>query len=184
MCLCPECGNRTKENIAMLNSKQEMTGENVLAGIIGAFLGSCIGVLIIVIFALLGYVAAAGGVAMAICTLKGYELFAKKMSKKGIFLCIVMMLFMIFAAYSIDTGLILFREFADYGADPFTCIAMVPAIFLEDLFTSRDLLPELLQLYAFSCVGIFFMVKHFISESKKKARILYLGGRTASNYMM
>lgn len=184
MSLCPECGNRTKENIAMINSKQELSGENVIAGIIGAFLGGCIGVIFIVIIGLLGYVAAAGGVIMAVCTLKGYELFAKKMSKKGIFFCILMMIFMIFVAFSVDTGLLIFAEFADYGVSPFTCIAMVPELFLEDLLDTRDLLPDLLQLYAFSGLGIFLMLRHFISESKKKARILYLGGRTTSNYTM
>ena len=46
--------------------------ENVLAGIVGAFLGSLIGVACIVIVGQMGYVASICGLVMAVCSLKGY----------------------------------------------------------------------------------------------------------------
>lgn len=43
----------------------------------GALLGSLVGVVSIIIFSQLGYVAALSGVIMAVCTLKGYEMLAE-----------------------------------------------------------------------------------------------------------
>ncbi len=48
--------------------------ENMVAGTVGALLGSLLGVACIVLLGQLGYVAAVSGIVMAICTMKGYEL--------------------------------------------------------------------------------------------------------------
>ncbi len=48
--------------------------ENVLAGLVGAFLGSLIGVACIVGIGQMGYVASISGLVMAVCAIKGYSL--------------------------------------------------------------------------------------------------------------
>ncbi len=48
--------------------------DNVIAGIVGAFLGSLIGVACIVVINKLGYVSAISGVVMAVCAIKGYAM--------------------------------------------------------------------------------------------------------------
>ena len=57
--------------------------ENVPAGIVGAFLGSLIGVACAVLIGQLGYVASVSGLVMAVCALKGYELLGGSLTKKG-----------------------------------------------------------------------------------------------------
>ena len=67
--------------------------ENVLTGLIGAFLGSLIGVACIVAIGQLGYVASISGVIMAVCAIKGYELLGGAMSRKGaVIACILIVL--------------------------------------------------------------------------------------------
>ena len=51
---------------------EEKKRENVPAGIVGAFLGSLIGVACAVLIGQLGYVASISGLVMAVCALKGY----------------------------------------------------------------------------------------------------------------
>ena len=69
--------------------------ENVLAGIVGATLGSLIGVVAIVIFDQLGLVAAISGFVMAICAIKGYELLGGSISTKGLIVSLVIMIVMV-----------------------------------------------------------------------------------------
>lgn len=57
-----------------LDWEKEETRDNVVAGAVGAFLGSLIGVACIVLVNQLGYVASICGLVMAVCCLKGYAL--------------------------------------------------------------------------------------------------------------
>ena len=66
--------------------------ENVVAGTVGALLGSLLGVACIVLLGQLGYVAAVSGIVMAICTMKGYELLGGRFSTVGLVVSIVLML--------------------------------------------------------------------------------------------
>ena len=66
--------------------------ENVISGIVGAFLGSLIGVVVIVLLDQLGYVAALSGIVMGVCTLKGYELLGGKLSKRGVVISVLIMI--------------------------------------------------------------------------------------------
>ena len=65
--LCPECANNYGSRMALDNQQNAMKKDNVVAGVVGAFLGSIIGVICIIIIGELGYVAAISGVVMAIC---------------------------------------------------------------------------------------------------------------------
>lgn len=74
--------------------------ENVLAGIVGAFLFSLAGAVIYFLLNMIGYVASISGLVGAVCAVKGYAIFSKKESKKGIVIAtIVSLLVMVFAWY-------------------------------------------------------------------------------------
>ncbi|MGT2775210.1 hypothetical protein ACVRZG_03930 [Streptococcus hyovaginalis] len=75
--------------------------EHVVNGIVGAILGSLIGVLAIVLLSQMGFAAAVSGLIMSVATLKGYELFAKKQSKKGLLISILVSLVMTYFALQI-----------------------------------------------------------------------------------
>jgi hypothetical protein len=85
--LCENCGARlaaSKNDEIALSSKG-----NTAMGILGAFLGGAVGMIPWLILSLLGYVAAAGGLAMAFAAFYGYKLFHGKMNKKILIIVLV-----------------------------------------------------------------------------------------------
>lgn len=64
--------------------------EKVAGGILGAFLGTLIGAICIVLVNQFGYIASISGVVMGVCALKGYQILGKKMSLKGIIICVIL----------------------------------------------------------------------------------------------
>ena len=76
--------------------------DQVVAGTVGAFLGSLLGVACIIIVGRLGYVSALSGVVMAVCALKGYELLGGGMSCRGAVISGVLILVMTYFADRLD----------------------------------------------------------------------------------
>ena len=70
--------------------QKEEAEENVLFGVIGAFLFSLVGGVLYYVLYQIGYLAAISGIVGVVCALKGYAFFAKKESKKGIVISIIM----------------------------------------------------------------------------------------------
>lgn len=84
----------------IVNDKDLEIKENVLAGIVGAFLFSLAGAVIWFVLHLIGYIASISGLVGAVCAVKGYSVFSKKESKKGIVIAaIVSLLTMVIAWY-------------------------------------------------------------------------------------
>ena len=149
------------ENEVMGSAPAEVKApENVLLGLIGALVGAILGGASIILLSQLGYIASISGFILAFCTLKGYELLAKRMSKVGFAICCVLMLVMPFAANALDLTLQLCEEWKDYGvtmADSFT--------YLVELITTD---PEMLKLYLsdlgmvylFTVIGAFVVVRN------------------------
>jgi hypothetical protein len=73
--------------------------ENVLAGIVGAFLFALAGGALWFVLYLVGFIAAISGLVGVICAIKGYSVFAKKESVKGIVIAVVMTLLVIVIAW-------------------------------------------------------------------------------------
>ena len=73
--------------------------ENVVAGIVGAFLFSLAGAAAYFLLHLIGYIASISGLIAAVCAVKGYAVFARKESKKGIVIAAVMALLIIVLAW-------------------------------------------------------------------------------------
>ena len=80
-------------------NEQAPVYENVLAGIVGAFLFSLAGGGLWYVLYMIGILAAISGLVGAICAIKGYSLFAKKESVKGIVIAVVMTLLVIVIAW-------------------------------------------------------------------------------------
>ena len=76
--------------------------ENVLAGLVGAFLGSLIGVACIVGIGQMGYVASISGLVMAVCAIKGYSLLGGAMSRKGAVISCVLTVIMTYFGNRLD----------------------------------------------------------------------------------
>ena len=75
-----------EEKMKKVNGEEE----NVLFGIVGAFLFSLAGGVLYYVLYQVGYLAAVSGLIGVICAIKGYALFAKKESVRGIVIAIIM----------------------------------------------------------------------------------------------
>lgn len=76
-----------------LEQQNAQKTENLAGGIAGALIGSLLGVVCIVLLSQLGYVAAISGVLMAVGVLKGYEKLGGKLTKKGIVISMIIMVY-------------------------------------------------------------------------------------------
>ncbi len=63
--------------------------ENVVFGIIGAFLFSLVGGAMYVLLSMIGFIAALSGLVAVVCAIKGYTFFAKSESKRGIIISVI-----------------------------------------------------------------------------------------------
>ena len=78
--------------------------ENVMAGIVGAFLFALVGGVLWFVIYLLGFIAGISGLIGAVCAIKGYSVFSKKESTKGIIISVVIALLVIVLAWYLCLG--------------------------------------------------------------------------------
>ena len=64
-----------QETMNPQGKKAKSSGSNVLAGLVGAFLGSLVGVVLWLVVYKLGYIAGISGAVMVICAMMGYNKF-------------------------------------------------------------------------------------------------------------
>ena len=114
---------------------EEKKRENVPAGIVGAFLGSLIGVACAVLIGQLGYVASISGLVMAVCALKGYELLGGSLTKKGALISTLLIL-----ADALHDGI--FEAFQE-----------VPDLLDRGIIESGPYWGDLIMLYLFTLLG-------------------------------
>ncbi len=87
--------------------------ENVLAGAVGAFLFSLAGGILWYLLYQVGFIAGITGIVGVICAFKGYEIFAKGMSKKGIIISVVMAMIVIIIAWYLCMAGVVYNDFKD-----------------------------------------------------------------------
>lgn len=77
----------------------EKPQENVLAGIVGAFLFSLAGGVLWFVLWQVGYVAALSGIVGVICAIKGYSVFSKRETIKGVIISVIISIIVIVIAW-------------------------------------------------------------------------------------
>lgn len=112
------------EDEQLAETSGQQPKENVFAGIVGALLGSLIGVALIVAISQLGYVVWISGLAMGVCTVKGYEFLAKRYSIKGAIICLVIVVGMTYFANELDWAVTIVRN---SDLDIFTAFQTLPS---------------------------------------------------------
>ncbi len=76
--------------------------ENVLFGVIGAFLFSLVGGVLYFVLYQIGYISALSGLVAVVCSIKGYSFFAKKESKRGIIISVIIAAIVIILAWYVS----------------------------------------------------------------------------------
>ena len=144
--LCPDCFESVSANLNEKAHVEAETPENVAAGVVGALGGALVGAIVVVIFGRLGFVTALSGLIAAICSLKGYELLAKKMSIKGAVIACLAMLLMIYLGRAIEVA-----QYFDVGF--FKAFRAIPMLIEEDVIELGDYLKGLFMVYLFALLG-------------------------------
>lgn len=124
--------------------------ENVLTGLIGAFLGSLIGVACIVAIGQLGYVASISGVIMAVCAIKGYELLGGAMSRKGAVIACILIVLMTYLGNRLDFAVTVARL---VGTDIFSTFQALNELFDAGYLNVGAYWGNLVMLYLFTLLG-------------------------------
>ncbi|OUO40196.1 hypothetical protein, partial [Flavonifractor sp. An306] len=124
--------------------------EHVLAGLVGAFLGSLIGVACIVAVGQLGYVASFCGVVLAVCAIKGYGLLGGAMTRKGAVIASILTIFMTYLGNRLDFAVSVARTL---DIDIFSAFRALDSLLNTEYTVSRAYWGNLVLLYLFTLVG-------------------------------
>lgn len=128
---------------------------NVVAGTVGAFLGSLIGVACIVIVGQMGYVASVCGLVMAVCALKGYELLGGGLGKPGAAVSSVLIVVMTYLAHQLDWAVSAASALETGILEAFRAIPYLREV---GAIEARSYWGGLAMLYLFTLVGAVPMV--------------------------
>ena len=167
--LCDSCYQQQDSMKEQARQEMERKPENVLAGIVGALLGSVLGAACIVLLEQLGYVAALSGIVLAICTLKGYELLSGRLSTRGIVIACVLMLAMTYVSYRLDWAITVAKYFEASLTDSYRAI---PYLIDEEILDGGVYTGELIKLYAFTLIGAIPTIISSV-KNRKMAKVTY-----------
>lgn len=173
--LCDDCfaaaGQAAETKLQEKNARRE----NVVGGIVGALLGSLVGGISIIVLSRLGYVAVLSGILMGVCTTKGYELLAGKMSKKGAAISLVVMLLMTWFADKLNWAIVISSEL---GVGLFDSYQAIGQLLEMGAIDSGSYYGNLVMVYIFMLVGAIPMLWSAMKNSKAAARVARMGDST------
>ena len=166
---CYKCGSPIPEGEQRCENcgfpvKVKEKKDNMVTGIVGAFLGALIGAVCIILLSQLGYIASISGLVLAVCTLKGYELLGGRLSGRGIAACVILMLITPYMADRIDWAIFLMQEWAEYGATFGECYAVFPELLLDGSIEVGAYIKNLLMIYGFTLLGAFTTVRKAVKK--------------------
>lgn len=170
--LCANCYHQLTLSADDQAQQADRQHENIFAGAVGALLGSLVGAACILIISQLGYIAAISGVVMGVCTIKGYELLAKKMSKKGIVISVLLMLVVVFLSNQADWALAVSSYFE---VDFFTAFRAVPELLAAEAIEASTYYGDLGLLYLFTLLGAAPTMRNTMKANAIRNKIYPLG---------
>lgn len=154
--LCENCFTQESKGEREQNGQKE----NIILGLFGAVLGVLLGAVLWVVIGMLGFIAGIAGFAMVFCGIKGYDMLGKKLSRKGIVICIVISCLMILAAEYSSLGIAIYQELGDtYYLSLMDSLALVPA-FLEEPEVVQSVIKDLIIGYVLAIWASFSSVRH------------------------
>ena len=133
-----------------MEEQRKKRQENVVAGVVGAFLGTLLGVVCTVVIGQLGYVASISGLIMAVGALKGYELLGGTLSRKGAVISSALILVMTWLAHRLTWAIALTSA---VGLGVFDSFQAIPELLEAGLLEGPAYWGDLVMLYLFTLLG-------------------------------
>lgn len=147
--LCPNCHSNVSGIMANSEHGEKSKKGNVFTGTIGAILGALIGVVAIVLIGMMGYIASIGGIIMAVCAIKGYELLSGKIGKLGIAISSAIIVIMVYVGHLASVSMIISRE---TSSDFFQVFPQVNSL-ISYFDMQSEFYQDLAMLYLYTGVG-------------------------------
>lgn len=162
---CSKCGNTVPEGTVRCDwcgfpIKPAEKKENVVAGIVGAFLGAILGAGCIILLSQLGYIASVSGLVLAVCTLKGYELLGGRLSGKGMIISILFMAITPYLADRIDWAILIMQELKVYNVTFVEAFSAFPELLKDGSVEMGVYIKNLLMVYGFTLLGAFATLRN------------------------
>ncbi len=114
-CLCPHCFSEIQSNISKKNKAQNEIAENVPLGVLGAVMGGVAGAVVWLLFSLMGKIVFAAGMAAAVLSFYAYRWLARKVSRPGLVLSLVIGFVMMLIGMYFAIGMDVFFGLKDIG---------------------------------------------------------------------
>lgn len=164
--LCNDCYVNYEEhlkNLAIENQKEyekSLKKPNIIAGTIGALLGSLIGVALWIIVFQIGYIASICGVVLAICAMKGFELFSGRLTKSGVIVTIIITIVMVYISNHLSYGIDIYNYYrVTENITIWDGIRSVGSFVSEIPEFKQDFIKTLCMGYGFTLLGAFSTFK-------------------------
>jgi hypothetical protein len=141
------------QGIGRQDDLSTQTEENFMAGIVGAFLFSLVGVIVWFVIYQLDYIAGVAGIVTIICALKGYTVFGKVLSLKGLIISLLISAAMIYIAEYVCIGYDIYVAFKqEYNITIFDALRAVED-FLQEESVRRGFITDLALGYTLTLLG-------------------------------
>ena len=160
-----------KSNLQIEVDSYQNQKENVLLGAVGALLGALIGGAVALFIARLGYVAMVAGIVLGICTIKGYEILGRKVSRKGIVISSIWMVITVFLVNQIDLAM---EVVAKLGVEFAFAFRVVNELIFSGDFPDNSFF-NLAQLAIFTLAGAGISISSVWSSHKTKGTARKIG---------
>lgn len=162
--VCDQCYEQIIDDLDYAQLAVKNKKGNVITGLVGAFIGSLIGVALWVIVYALGYIATICGIVLAVCIVKGYEMLGGKLNKTGIIITVLMTIFMVYVANYLSYGYEVYSAFKDMeNIDIFQAVRLVKPMLSEYDDVKRSFIADLALGYVFTSIGT---ISVFVSAYK------------------
>ncbi len=149
--------------------------ENMIAGIVGAFLFSLAGGVLWYVLYQIGFIAGISAIVGVVAAIKGYEIFAKGTSIKGVVISVIIAFLVIVAAWYLCLSYDVYQAYKDWygeGTVDFTLTYFESVrcayLFLEDTEILLAYLKDLGFGIVFGVIGCFGSVKVALANEKAK----------------
>lgn len=140
--------------------------ENLLGGIIGAVLGAVLGGILWILVGQLGYISGVAGLIIVLCSIKGYQILGKSISRKGILICILLSLVIISLAEYVSNGILIYQAYKTDGATLKDGLQLVPEMWKYPELRN-GMIQDLAVGYIFAAVSSFASIRRIWKANKK-----------------
>ena len=139
--------------------------ENVVAGFVGAVIGALLGAASIVLIGQLGYISAISGLILAFCTIKGYDLLAKRRGAIGTVICILLIAITPYFADRLNWAIV-FRQEVFTDATISEVFAVIPDLVKDFPEVAAEYWKNLSVTYIFALLGAVGIFRSMFGKKK------------------